>query len=285
MIQLYGSQVTEEGARRLQSLLPKCAVLHPALPMDDGELKSAQWVIDSGGSVSGHWPPGQYEQLPPQPFFLREVDLRKADSELGDWTSLTGIRSLEGLLSPSGLVNADLKLESVRSLTSLRTLHIEGSDVSATGLRHLSELSELEQIFLNNCVKLTDDALEHLSSFEHLWLLHLLHTPITGDGLRHLGQLQNLHYLILDGCTELNEDNLKHLLTLPRLRRLHLSSWAITDAAIPHLEQMKTLRILYLMKTQVTADAAARLQAALPDCVVFHESLNYAPWQPSATSP
>ena len=77
---------------------------------------------------------------------------------------------------------------------------------------------------------------------------------MTGSGFEHLVSLQEFHFLNLTGSP-------------------------ITDDAIPHLQQMKSLRILLATGTKITAEAAAKLQAALPECVIFHESLNDKPWQ------
>ena len=50
----------------------------------------------------------------------------------------------------------------------------------------------------------------------------------------------------------------------------------ITDHGLEHLRQMENLRLLWLTRTDVIAEGVARLQQALPDCVIFHQSLDGA---------
>lgn len=63
---------------------------------------------------------------------------------------------------------------------------------------------------------------------------------------------------------------------LPLLRTLNLTGVPVTDEAIPHLKQIQGVRVFELYDTQITPAGAAELQAALPDCVVCHESLERA---------
>ncbi|HQX48972.1 MAG TPA: hypothetical protein PLY87_02860 [Planctomycetaceae bacterium] len=60
---------------------------------------------------------------------------------------------------------------------------------------------------------------------------------------------------------------------LPLLRTLNLSGIPVTDSAIPDRKQMQGVRVFQLDRTQITPAGAAELQAALPECVVIHESL------------
>jgi hypothetical protein len=69
---------------------------------------------------------------------------------------------------------------------------------------------------------------------------------------------------------------LEGLMMLPLLRTLNLSGIPVTDAAISELKQMQSVRVFELHGTQITQAGAAELQEALPDCVVFHESLQPA---------
>ena len=60
---------------------------------------------------------------------------------------------------------------------------------------------------------------------------------------------------------------------LPLLRTLNLTGVPVTDAAIPQLKQIQGVRVFQLYGTQITPAGAAELQAALPECVVFHEAM------------
>jgi hypothetical protein len=53
---------------------------------------------------------------------------------------------------------------------------------------------------------------------------------------------------------------------------LNLGHTHISDAAIDHLVAQKNLRVAVLGKSQVTKKGVARLQKALPNCTIYHES-------------
>tara|TARA_R110002095_G_scaffold138534_2_gene120391 strand:- start:50289 stop:51200 length:912 start_codon:yes stop_codon:yes gene_type:complete len=286
MLDLSGTKVSNEAAIRLQNLLPNCAVIHPAIHTSEADRRVAQWVIDHGGAVRIRRANGtELERLtdkvvPDAPFMVQSVDLNMDPSLTTGLENLAGLRGLKYLNWPE-ISNADSQFSFLGKFRSLRTINIGHSDASASGVKNLINLELAEELYLNDGKNLSDEAILHLASLKHLLFLKLSGTSITDEALLHLGVLQGLRDLYLDSCPNLTGGGLAHLKALPNLHILSLVETPLTNDAIPHLQKMKNLRILNLTRTKLTADAISRLQAALPDCVIFHESLENEPWQGS----
>jgi hypothetical protein len=70
--------------------------------------------------------------------------------------------------------------------------------------------------------------------------------------------------------TELTDDGLEHLKFLDGLQELNLDSTEITDAGLETLEGLNQLHNLDLYGTRVTDAGVAKLQKALPNCIIRH---------------
>ena len=79
----------------------------------------------------------------------------------------------------------DVALQSLRSFHYLRTLHLEGTDISDQDLQHLARLHRLERLDLSG-TKVTDDGLLQLESLRSLLYLNLSDTPVTDSGIARL---------------------------------------------------------------------------------------------------
>jgi hypothetical protein len=91
-----------------------------------------------------------------------------------------------------------------------------------------------------------DEIVDHLNAFSGFYHLDLRRTAITDDGLAHLKRLRKLQVLTLDGT-------------------------AISDAGLVHLEKQRALRQLAISQTQVTVEAASRLQHRIPSCEIIRQ--------------
>jgi hypothetical protein len=79
-------------------------------------------------------------------------------------------------------------LEAVATLKNLRHLRLNGTGVSTLGLEKLRSLIQLEQLDLQGCSRIGDDAAPVLAAFPALRAVDLTGTPVTGKGvaaLRH----------------------------------------------------------------------------------------------------
>ncbi|MCC9604692.1 protein kinase [Blastopirellula sp. JC732] len=269
---------TPAGAARLQELRPDAIVIHPELPAREDQSKIAQWVLDQGGELdlSYSW---RAEQVPSESFGIGILFLPPAKFPDGDEAiHLKGAIGVKAL-NWSAVKDGDVALETIGTLDSLIQLEMSGADISAAGMAHVAKLTELEYVNFSDCKSLSDEALSSLSKLEFVRLLKLGHTPITDAGLIHLSEMPSLRILELANCEGITGSGLAHLASLPRLHRLHLEGTNVTDEAIPLLSELKTVRVLNIANTQITPEGAARLQAAIPKCVVLHESLDDIPWR------
>lgn len=275
LLDLRDTQVSKDGAGRLQALMPDCAVLHPSLPARSGERQAAQWILDNGGVLGSYGVSRPIESVPEESFAIPSIVFNDPKYPTSGAANLVGMSSIRWL-SWSYLTGSDAECESIGKLRSLSMLHLLGRDLSEVGLARLKGLTELEHLGLCS-EKIDDAALAHLGVFQHLEGLGL-QIPISGDGLAHLGALgDSLLKLNLATCPKLRGSALEHLTRLTRLRLLDLSDTPVADDAVPHLRRMTSLRILVLARTKLSPAGAAELQQALPDCVVLHESLENVP--------
>ncbi len=89
--------------------------------------------------------------------------------------------------------------ESPASCLQLKKLILDDTSVAGSGFEHLSDLSNLAVLSLNNNRSSTIPGLAHLRRFKKLEGLHLDGTQITDRGLVHLSALTELTHLSIDG--------------------------------------------------------------------------------------
>lgn len=119
-----------------------------------------------------------------------------------------------------------LRLDGVGSFRQVTELNLRRSGVSDDELRHISDLTRPEKLYLNT-------------------------TRVTNDGLKHLKGLTRLEVLDL-GSTEITDDGLKHLKNMTELRTLYVCDTAIGDAGLQHLHAQRKLEDLSLGGTRTT---------------------------------
>jgi hypothetical protein len=101
------------------------------------------------------------------------------------------LRHLEHLgLRATGI--DDRQLDFLDQLTELRTLDLGENPIVGPGLKHISELSKLEELWLIDCSKFTDSGMEHLQKLSNLEHLILQFTQVTDAGLKPLYGLPRL---------------------------------------------------------------------------------------------
>ncbi len=126
-------------------------------------------------------------------------------------------------------------------------------------LQAMQDLGQLRSLWLNGS-DVTDQALSRLAAASNLSKLNLSDTRITDEGLRHLKGLTELRKLNLSG-TSLTDAGLEHLKGLAELRELNLSGTSITDAGLEHLTD---IRYLILRDTGVTIRGVSRFLDKAP---------------------
>ncbi|MFC1597691.1 hypothetical protein ACFL5Q_07125, partial [Planctomycetota bacterium] len=87
------------------------------------------------------------------------------------------------------------------------------------------------------------------------------------DEMKWLNRLTDLERFSA-GHTQISDVGLERIGGLTRLKRLYLNGTQVTDAGLEHLEGLSNLRRLDLRGTRVTPEGVAKLQEALPGCVI-----------------
>jgi len=129
----------------------------------------------------------------------------------------------------------DRLLAALQKTTSLKRLHLDGSQITNEGLKHLAGLNNLS-------------------------LLDIAHTTISDEGLKTIGQLESLETLNLAG-TEISDQGLAHLTSLTELSFLDLSDTNITDQGLAHVRRLSQLNHLRLAGTKLRGEGLNDLRA------------------------
>ncbi len=136
-------------------------------------------------------------------------------------------------------LHAGLDDEAIRVLAAcprLRKVKVEGTAMTADGLRALVPARNMVELSLGYCKKLArEDLAELLPEFGRLTRLDLDHLPMGQDVVQALATLTNLVHLNLRG-TRIGDGELAMLSSLNRLTKIHLRGTRITDEGIAEFE-------------------------------------------------
>ncbi|MBK9169140.1 MAG: hypothetical protein IPM24_16980 [Bryobacterales bacterium] len=182
---------------------------------------------------------------------LRRLTLRGtviADETAAAAARLPGLESLD----IADTIVGDVGIESLSLAPKLRELAIGNTRISELGYQSLRQFTTLETLDLSGGrhrgpATLNEQSVEAVASLRQLRVLRLGHTKFPAKSMAVLRTLENLERLGLEYSPEVNDD------------------------AIPHLIAWRSLRVVDLHGTKVTAEGAARLRAARPDCRVLWE--------------
>jgi Leucine-rich repeat (LRR) protein len=180
-------------------------------------------------------------------------------------------------LNLRGTKITDSTLEMLAGLPAIERLDIGWAQITDTGLDHLSALTNLRWLTMGGN-KLTDTALQFLRQMPQLEYLDIGGTQRTDSGLWSL-LLNDAGVQAIAGVTELRELRLNGTNIMGRqlamwkglgkLETLSLQGCKrLRDDAASVLAEFRQLRLVDLKDSGVSAEAAARLRAALPGCEV-----------------
>lgn len=224
------TRISDRGLRALKTA--------PAI--EDLNLYFAEKITDEGASVVKNWKR------------LKKLNLR-------------------------GTKITDSTLEILAGVTTLEWLDIGWAEVTDTGLDHLSALTNLKWLTFGGN-KLTDGALQFLTQMPQLEYLDIGGQQRTDSGLwslllsetgmQSIASVTELRELRLEG-RNVNGRGLELLKPLAKLERLDLQACKrLRDDAAAALSSMKQLKMLDLTDSSLSADAVAKIRAALPNCEV-----------------
>jgi hypothetical protein len=142
------------------------------------------------------------------------------------------------VLFPRGAARDELLLQVAR-LDTVKTIVLNGGEVSPHGLRALTSLRDLR-------------------------VFDLSRSAGTPECLAAVGQLLSLRDLRLEGCAWVTDDGLRHLQTLHALEFLDLSGTAVSDAGLLSLSHLPRLNSLSLRDCSAVTDRALEQLATMP---------------------
>ena len=189
------------------------------------------------------------------------VDLTDTGAGNRALESVRVITTVKTLLMEGTKINDKGVLEHLPAMTYLRTLSL-GDDVTDAGLVCLKGLNQLETLYLGP--KVTDVGLAQLAHLPKLHVLYISNTQVTNVGLGHLRNITGLKTLLLAN-TKVSDSGLVHFKGLSDLRTLSLSFTNVSDESIVHLKQLKQLRRLFLIGTRVSDTGVNELRSASPN--------------------
>lgn len=163
-------------------------------------------------------------------------------------------------------------LKHVAALKNLQKLGLSNTALDDAALKELKGLTKLRELHLSGSIRFTDKCTETINGFAELEKLSLP-SSFTGVGVRKLTALKQVKDLYLGGITALTDTEIKFLAeTMPELEALEMGSYGIgtqiTDDAIPHFAKMKKLQKLGIGGSQLTPAGLKKLREALPNCTV-----------------
>jgi len=189
-------------------------------------------------------------------------------SEWSDLSPLSNLRpddiyklSLSGSYE-GGPRPGDRCMAHIGSLTGLKVLDLNMTDITARGMKHIEKLKSLERLTLP--MPTNNAGLAHVAKLESLKALYFKQNKVTNAGLAHLEKLKSLEELELGG-EKISDKGLIHLAELPRLRYLMLWGENFSDAGMAHLKNIPSLRILHAGGLRQLTDAALPHLSEIPN--------------------
>jgi hypothetical protein len=175
-----------------------------------------------------------------------------------DLPQMTGVTVSAEKVTPAGIAH-------LRGLPNLTWVTFEGRAATDAWLAALKPL-RLHALVLDGTA-ITAAGLRHLREFPTLEILYLWRQPVAGGALEHLKELPNLKTLEFHE-TGITDVGLKHLSPLKHLNWLEIIDDPVTDAGLEHLAGLKELHMLKLMRTKVTTAGTDKLKQELRDCEI-----------------
>ena len=176
--------------------------------------------------------------------------------------------------SPEGKSPSHECMPYVAHLRGLRVLNLAGADITSQGLKYITELKSLEQLYAPS--GLTNEGLTEIVRLSTLKALYIKNHNLTNTDLAHLAKLPLLEELDLAGTGRVNDAGLAHLANAPHLRYLMLHGETFTDAGIAHLKNCPSLRILHFGYLKHLTDSAVIHLSQIPQLerISFHWNEN-----------
>ncbi len=164
-------------------------------------------------------------------------------------------------------VISDSDWHNISKFRKLQILYLGHSNLSDDGVKHLSQLPELDTLSMGDTKEITDAAIPFISKLPKLTNLKLGSTKISDHGLRTLSPISELEILELPNV-KVTSDGVELLKKIPSLRIVLLDWTDVDDRALDSLAVLPNIQRLQLLQTHVTAEGIQRFRKMRPQCTV-----------------
>jgi len=181
---------------------------------------------------------------------LEKMQAPTTDEDLALLAKLTDLRTLK----VDGPKLSDAGIAHLSNLENLDVLWLVNTTITNEGLVPLKKLAKLKELNLRRSEGLTDEGLAHLRDFPSLEYLHLLYNAFSDDGLKNLEGMTRLRLLDLRGNMGLTDEGIAHLAGLTGLKALKLRSLMVGNTGLEHLQGLTNLTHLTVEDGQMVSD-------------------------------
>jgi len=183
----------------------------------------------------------------------------------------------------------DETLVHIQRIKTLRELHLNGTQVTGSGLKRLRGIPlqmlvlcgptvtddttealevfpDLRKLIIGNTSSVTDVGLANLKYVPRLEKLFIAKCPVSDAGVSTLQQLVHLHELDLEDLA-ITDRGVAPLAALPRLRYLIVTGTQVSEAGLLAFRKTRTLENLCISRQQ-DSEMVKRVSSSLPGCHV-----------------
>ena len=181
---------------------------------------------------------------------LEDINLKRCDVTADGYKHLAEIKTLKRIRAAQ--TNFDDKcLEAIAGMSQLEQLDLQDCNrVTESGLAALAKFPKLRNLRLWGPT-ITDNVLGHVKDAQELRALSLEQSAIGKDGLAHIAGLPNLTELKLYGSNNVDVDAIEQIKGMTKLTSLDLRSTSAVSRAMTHLTGLTALKELDLSETAV----------------------------------
>ncbi|PQO44325.1 serine/threonine protein kinase [Blastopirellula marina] len=229
-------------------------------------------------------------QFPSPPFTVTGVSLNGQENLTDDdLACFADCRSIEWINLYNAKVLTGQSLSYFKNCVNLRVVNLNTSPNIGSGLFHLADCKQIEELQLWS-VKLslddilpvadrkfnrlnlggtsvTDDWIPHFTQVESLDFLNFRYTRVSDKGMAHFEKCQKITDLSL-GHTRVTDAGLACFRDCRDLQKLIIAESAISDASVDLLCSFSQLKSLQIQQTKITPAGVEKIRQALPKCEI-----------------
>ncbi len=248
-------------------LIPLAEFVTSLIEIDDSLLATDRHVINF--ELQGSHVDDQFLSIFrrfPNVEYLGLIKTTVTDRSLAEVTGMSQLNSIALHDSPGV---TDMGIAQLVRVPNLQWLFLSNLPITGAGL---SQLKQLDELYIERCHGLAPHAIHELSQLPNLTYLSFTGSNLTDESLQGFGDAPLLESLALNE-TDITDVSLSRLADqFPNLTVLSISGLSgITDAGVLQLISMKHLESLDIANSHISPATAAAVKKSLPNCHVYHE--------------